>query len=141
MILASDRDVGLHCLRVVFERHPESKGVFGMKDAHITTIMNDARVRRQAMVMQDTIGTNCLSDNAVHFLEMVIMDLSSARGGLRWPLVTLGEQHSRYAHTRGMSKDYLITFGMALLELVAQLPMATLNRWKRFSNINYHTFT
>ena len=54
---ANDYAVGLICLRHIFEKFPDAKGVFGMANARVDTIINDSRVRRQAFVIQDSIGT------------------------------------------------------------------------------------
>jgi hypothetical protein len=73
-----------------------------MRAATVQACMNDKRIQRQAAVIQDTIGRidmNVFRRFLLICIEMVIMDMASTESGrLKWPLITLGEQHSHYVH-------------------------------------------
>lgn len=128
----------MRCLRIVFDKHPESRAVFGLRNASMAVMMNDERVRRQAAIIQDTIRVFSNSYQVLkrtNTTEMVINDLAADSGRLRWPLVTLGEQHSRMAHTRDFKREFLVTFGVALMSMIDELPLSALNRWKRWKTV------
>ena len=40
----------------MFEKHPEAKGVFGLKNATTEQALDDYRVKAQALIIEDTIG-------------------------------------------------------------------------------------